>query len=158
MVDFVSVDGFRTLLVRVSASNQVGLVQLNRPRQGNAMTLAMAEELVRAFKMLDTNADVAVVMLAGSGKHFCTGLDLGTMQSITAELFGAQSQCPAQTRLHFLEVAKQLQVGLPDMHFACAPFMEMQRPAGTRVSFALWQRARPSMDETAGMAPCMHGE
>ena len=50
-------------------------VTLNRPAKRNALDLVTVEELVRFFT-LAPRAGVRAVVLAGSGDHFCAGLDL----------------------------------------------------------------------------------
>lgn len=53
----------------------VWIVTLNRPTKRNALDIATIEELVRFFADAPL-ADVRAVVLAGSGDHFCAGLDL----------------------------------------------------------------------------------
>ncbi len=55
--------------------NGVWIVTLNRPAKRNALDIATIEELVRFFSDAP-QAGVAAVVLAGSGDHFCAGLDL----------------------------------------------------------------------------------
>jgi 2-(1,2-epoxy-1,2-dihydrophenyl)acetyl-CoA isomerase len=54
----------------------VGLIRLNRPEEGNALTLAMAGELLEAARYCDHEAGVRAVVLTGSGRMFCAGGDL----------------------------------------------------------------------------------
>ncbi len=54
----------------------VVLVTLNRPRNHNAFTKTMEEELVHVFSMLDLDDRVKCVVLTGAGKVFCAGADL----------------------------------------------------------------------------------
>ena len=64
-----------SILYRVDAG--VAHVSFNRPEKLNAMTLAMYEELGRAFERAQTDVDVRVILLTGSGdKAFCVGADL----------------------------------------------------------------------------------
>lgn len=53
----------------------VWVVTLNRPAKRNALDLATIEELVDFFSIAP-RAGVRAVVLAGSGEHFCAGLDL----------------------------------------------------------------------------------
>jgi enoyl-CoA hydratase/carnithine racemase len=54
----------------------VVLVTLNRPKNYNAFTKVMEEELVRVFEMFDLDDRVRCVVLNGAGKIFCAGADL----------------------------------------------------------------------------------
>jgi 2-(1,2-epoxy-1,2-dihydrophenyl)acetyl-CoA isomerase len=62
----------------------VGLIRLNRPDDGNAITLEMARELLAAAGRADDDPQVRALVLTGTGKMFCAGGDLKT--------FAAQGQ------------------------------------------------------------------
>jgi methylglutaconyl-CoA hydratase len=66
-----------TLLLDVS-SNGVASVTLHRPERGNAFNQAMLDELGQLCLDLENDARVRVVVLRGSGKHFCTGADISS--------------------------------------------------------------------------------
>jgi methylglutaconyl-CoA hydratase len=67
---------FQTIAVEVSA-RRVATVLLNRPERGNAFDQTMLDELGEAFATLAAGNAARVVVLRGSGRHFCTGADLG---------------------------------------------------------------------------------
>jgi len=54
----------------------IGLIRLNRPERLNAINLEMLEELHILCERLNTDEDVRVVILTGSGRGFCSGADL----------------------------------------------------------------------------------
>jgi enoyl-CoA hydratase/carnithine racemase len=58
-------------------NRHIGTIVLNRPDKGNAITPSMAQEIIKCLKEFEENADIRVVVLTGSGKYFCTGMDLG---------------------------------------------------------------------------------
>lgn len=62
----------------------IAVVALNRPEVHNAFDERMIAELTAAFRELDADPLVRVVVLAGKGKHFCAGGDLNWMRR-TAE-------------------------------------------------------------------------
>ena len=66
--------------VSISIADHVAEVTMTRPDKYNALDPAMFEELAAAGESLKGNADVRAVVLAGEGKHFCSGLDLASMQ------------------------------------------------------------------------------
>jgi enoyl-CoA hydratase len=55
----------------------IALVTMNRPDKLNAMTSTMVESLHQTFSDIGKSRDVRVVVLTGSGRGFCAGLDLG---------------------------------------------------------------------------------
>jgi enoyl-CoA hydratase/carnithine racemase len=55
----------------------IALVTMNRPDKLNAMTSTMVESLHQTFTDIGKSRDVRVVVLTGSGRGFCAGLDLG---------------------------------------------------------------------------------
>ena len=57
-------------------------VTLNRPERGNAFALDMVEAALAAVQ--GTYSDgTRLLVIAGAGKHFCTGLDLGDLDSVS---------------------------------------------------------------------------
>jgi enoyl-CoA hydratase/carnithine racemase len=54
----------------------VALLTLNRPERLNAITFAMLEALAAALAEAEHDPDVRVIVLTGSGRGFCSGLDL----------------------------------------------------------------------------------
>ncbi|MCI5076634.1 crotonase/enoyl-CoA hydratase family protein [Oricola sp.] len=58
----------------------IARVTLNRPDKHNAMNARMIAELTSAAEALRGDADVRVVVLAGEGRSFCAGGDLGWMR------------------------------------------------------------------------------
>jgi len=55
----------------------VAVVTLNRPAKRNALTVELKEALVEALERVAADTRVRAVVLAGSGKSFCVGQDLG---------------------------------------------------------------------------------
>jgi len=96
---------FTTL--ELSLEDKVATVSLNRPDKANAMSSAMWDELQRCFEWLDREPGVRVVILAGNGKHFCSGLDL----SVFGELVSADPD-PARRAESFRRLALRLQGNL----------------------------------------------
>src|SRR5512145_928762 len=61
---------------------------MNRPDKYNAINREMATELLDAFRKVRDEANVAVVVLAGAGKAFCTGGDLSVFPSLAEHQAG----------------------------------------------------------------------
>jgi enoyl-CoA hydratase len=64
--------------VRYERRGPVALVTLNRPRYRNAQNSAMTYALDAAFARATNDDEVAVIVLAGAGEHFCAGHDIGS--------------------------------------------------------------------------------
>jgi enoyl-CoA hydratase/carnithine racemase len=62
----------------------VATLTLNRPERLNALTFQVYEELRDAFKALDQEPGVRVVMITGAGRAFCSG---GDVEDIIGRLF-----------------------------------------------------------------------
>ncbi|WP_405485036.1 enoyl-CoA hydratase/isomerase family protein [Nocardia sp. NBC_00511] len=62
--------------VRVEIAGGTAVVTLDRPEQRNAMTGAMGRALGQAYRELDGDDAVRVVVLTGAGSAFCAGADL----------------------------------------------------------------------------------
>lgn len=62
----------------------VALVELNRPKELNALNHELMEELRAALAMLDANASVRVIILTGNDKAFAAGADIKQMADKTA--------------------------------------------------------------------------
>jgi enoyl-CoA hydratase len=70
----VSTPGYETLIVERRGA--VGWLQFDRPDVGNAMNATMLDELERAWRDLDADPDVRVIVNTGSGRAFQSGLDV----------------------------------------------------------------------------------
>ena len=62
--------------VRIDKNDSVGTVILDRPEARNAVDRPTAEALHDAFLELDSDDEVLVCVLWGSGGTFCSGADL----------------------------------------------------------------------------------
>lgn len=63
-------------LILTTPARHVLQMTLNRPKQLNAMTDAMEEDICRVFEWFETEPSLWVIILAGKGRAFCAGQDL----------------------------------------------------------------------------------
>jgi enoyl-CoA hydratase len=66
-------------VAEVVLSKRVGrvlVIRLNRPEVRNAINRRLAENLAAELDVLDSDPDLSVGVLTGSGAAFCTGMDL----------------------------------------------------------------------------------
>lgn len=75
---------FDTLSVTLEAG--VARLTLNRPDKANALTAESWLELKAACEWLDATPAARVGILAGSGRHFCAGIDLAMLGALKAEV------------------------------------------------------------------------
>ena len=65
-----------TVLVREAPSDGVVLLRLNRPERLNALNDVLVDALQRTFAALAAERNVRVVVLTGTGRGFCSGIDM----------------------------------------------------------------------------------
>lgn len=70
-----------TNLVLVEKKQGYAILTLNRPDAMNALSKALRDEFCDAFRQLQQDQNVAVVIVTGSGKAFCAGFDLKELGS-----------------------------------------------------------------------------
>lgn len=90
--------------------NGVGLIRLNRPDDGNAITLEMARELLQVANRCAVDPEIRAVVLTGNGKMFCAGGDLKT--------FAAQGDHVAS---HVMEITHDLHTAISRFNWMDAP-------------------------------------
>jgi enoyl-CoA hydratase/carnithine racemase len=87
----MSLSSYETLILEQRGN--VGWLIFNRPEAMNSHNLTMLEELPRAWKELENDDDVRVVVITGRGRAFCTGADV---KEITA--YGSMGDRIAQLK------------------------------------------------------------
>lgn len=63
-------------------ADRVLTLTLNRPDQLNAFTVEMAHELIDAFERASEDDAVGAVVVTGSGRAFCAGMDLSSSGNV----------------------------------------------------------------------------
>ena len=66
--------------IAIEKQGPIGLVTLDRPERHNAFDDALIAELTEAFRAMEADDTVRVVVLSGTGKSFSAGADLGWMK------------------------------------------------------------------------------
>jgi enoyl-CoA hydratase/carnithine racemase len=125
--------GYETLDYRVA--DGILTLTLDRPDQLNAFTVTMARELVAAFTRASTDDAAHAVVVTGSGRAFCAGMDL----SVGGNVFGLdEDQEPTlsdlQDRLHDPAIAEGV------------------RDTGGRVALAIYACTKPVIGAINGPA------
>lgn len=82
-------------LLLVEVSGGIATVTLNRPGQFNALSRALLDELQGALDRIAADTSVRVVVLAASGRGFCSGHDLKEIRAMgdVAEVEALFARC-----------------------------------------------------------------
>lgn len=71
-------------MLRVELRDQIAVLTLDRPERLNAVGTGTVDRLTQALNDLRDNDDVRAVVLAGAGRAFSAGADIGEIESCTA--------------------------------------------------------------------------
>lgn len=92
-------------MIELKIENHIAFVQLNRPEKANAINKNGWESIKHIFETLDLNDDVRVIILeGGESKHFCAGIDLELLMSISQETIKCQGRKNEKLRKIILEL------------------------------------------------------
>ena len=94
--------------LKTTSDGAVATVTLNRPDAHNALNVALVERITRLFEELAVDEGTRIVVLAGEGRSFCAGADVGYMRDAgglsyeenledarrLAAMFRAVDECP----------------------------------------------------------------
>lgn len=125
---------FETLAWDVDEDGVLTLT-LSRPDQLNAFSLAMARDLETAFRRVRTAEEVRAVVVTGSGRAFCAGMDL----SAEGNVFGLD------------ESASPTAVDLRE-RLTEPPFQDGVRDTGGKVALAIHDCDKPVIAAINGAA------
>lgn len=108
---------------------------LNRPEQLNAFTVQMADELEHAFRRASDDDEVRAIVVTGSGRAFCAGMDL----SVGGNVFGLD---------------ESLRPTLEDLHerYDDPEIVRGVRDTGGRVTLAIYDCKKPVIAAVNGAA------
>lgn len=121
--------------LRYEVSEGILTLWLDRPESLNAFTVTMANELVAAFDRASADDSVAAIVVTGSGKAFCAGMDL----SSEGNVFGLdETQRPTLQDL--------------DDRFEDPEIVDGVRDTGGRVSLAIFRCLKPVIAAINGAA------
>lgn len=121
--------------LRYEVSDGILTLWLDRPESLNAFTVTMANELVSAFDRASADDTVAAIVVTGSGKAFCAGMDL----SSSGNVFGLdETQRPTLQDL--------------EDRFEDPAIVAGVRDTGGRVSLAIYRCLKPVIAAINGAA------
>ena len=65
--------------------NSVHILKLNRPDRLNAWTEEMAKEIKESMSNASKNKEVKAIVLTGTGRGFCAGADMDSLNAVDAD-------------------------------------------------------------------------
>lgn len=68
--------------IRLEVADGIGRIILDRPEKRNAIDLRFAEELLETLAALTPDEGVRVITISATGKDFCAGADLESMEGL----------------------------------------------------------------------------
>lgn len=83
----------------IERDGHVATATLNRPEQMNALSAELRYALGNAFRELEREETIRVVVLTGAGRAFCAGMDLKELSSGTAESTGHDTSVAGQAEM-----------------------------------------------------------
>ena len=121
--------------LRYEVADGILTLWLHRPESMNAFTVTMANELVHAFDRASADDDVAAIVVTGSGRAFCAGMDL----SAEGNVFGLD---------------ESLQPTIEDLveRYEDPVIVDGVRDTGGRVSLAIHRCTKPVIAAINGAA------
>jgi enoyl-CoA hydratase/carnithine racemase len=143
---------------RLDIDGGVARITLRRPQQANRLTVDDLDVLRGHLEAVDANAAVRVLVLAGEGRHVCSGFDLGALGRVDAGArFGELADA--------LEAARPITIarlhggvygGAADLALACdfrlgTPAVELFVPAA-RIGLHFYAGGLRRFVERAGLA------
>ena len=70
--------------LKLNIQDHIAHVTINRPDKMNALNMTAWDEITELFNYLDENSEVRVIVLeGGESKHFCAGIDLSLLMSVS---------------------------------------------------------------------------
>lgn len=124
---------YSTLDYRVQ--DRILTLTLNRPDKLNAFTVTMANELVDAFNRASADDAVGAIIVTGSGRAFCAGMEL----SVEGNVFGLdETMQPTPEEL--------------EQRFGDDDMLRGVRDTGGRVSLAIYECSKPVIGAINGVA------
>ncbi|WP_221390707.1 crotonase/enoyl-CoA hydratase family protein [Dyadobacter sp. NIV53] len=106
-----------TLLFTIEKN--IAHVKFNRPEKANAINDLGWKEIRSVFEEIDSNEEIRVVVLSGEGKHFCSGIDLTLLFSVT----NSEERDEARKRENLRKLILNLQASVSSVENCSKPVL-----------------------------------
>ena len=87
----------------VEKQNGIATLTLNRPEAMNALSRELSENLSSAFREIQSDPDIRVAVITGTGRAFCAGMDLKELGSGGSESRGTKIGNPTDEAMRDFE-------------------------------------------------------
>ena len=67
--------------IETAVKEKIGVIELNRPRQLNALNRKMVSEILQAMQRFDSDDEIHIIVLSGKGHSFSAGADIDEMMN-----------------------------------------------------------------------------
>src|SRR5579871_3914269 len=94
-------------VLEIHREGRIVSIALNRPEKRNALNVQLCAELVGALEAADEDAGVGAILLSGTGKCFCAGMDL-------SEIGGAATDEISRVQERLFTIGSRLRKPLVD--------------------------------------------
>lgn len=71
-----------TKLILTERIDSIAIITLNRPAKRNALSPELIRSFISTFDLFETDNEIKVIIITGSGKSFCAGADLEYLHDI----------------------------------------------------------------------------
>lgn len=105
--------------IRLEASDGVAIITLDAPQRKNAITPAMARQMVAAFDEVDANQSVAALVVYGAGGAFCAGAHRAVIDSTAVDPLEAVAY--EDISIVYESFARLGRVSVPTIAAVCGP-------------------------------------
>ncbi|WP_298010118.1 crotonase/enoyl-CoA hydratase family protein [uncultured Aquabacterium sp.] len=92
--------------LRVTLSDHIATVTLNRPDKANAMNWAMWQDIRSAMQWVDRTPEARVAIIEGEGRLFTSGIDLSMMMGLQGQI---KDDCDGRMREKLRQLILELQ-------------------------------------------------
>ena len=96
---------YENIVVEIG-EDYIAEITLNRPNNLNTFNIDLATELSQAFQELDSEPQVRVIILKGSGKAFCAGIDVSDFANKSAMEYKKWIECMENPLVAISRVSK----------------------------------------------------
>ncbi|MBT8141718.1 MAG: crotonase/enoyl-CoA hydratase family protein [Gammaproteobacteria bacterium] len=121
--------------LKYDVNEHILTLSLHRPDNMNAFTVEMSQELIHAFERASDDDEVRAIVVTGSGKAFCAGMDL----SVDGNVFGLNEDLkPSMADMDFRLHEPEIENGVRD--------------TGGKVTLAIYECKKPVIAAINGAA------
>ena len=109
----------------LNISDNIANLVLSRPNELNTMSRDFWVELGSILDEINRNADIRVVVMSSTGKHFCAGMDLSAFSNGVEDIPDDKKPDSARIGEALYRVAKELQGYISNLEKIRVPVLSL---------------------------------